>query len=443
MTDIATIYKLSLIAFAYAVQVYGLTCPVLECWFVQEKSGRGGGFPAAMNQEKSLLYVGTDPDNTGSVPKKNPPADIDSARIYHVTDPGASLCSSSLRPPEGSIRKPQCEINPFLPQPAVVQWAAPLTESAHSPVYLQADWLSASVQGLDGQLTLSSVMRAPTRTNKPSVIVSVYSRTVSVRSRLGSPVVLDCGFWTEPSSPLSAEGFSVEWRYQFRGEGRLVLAYDGKNDRLVQTAEEGAELDIGALHRTGNASLILQEAEVRHSGTYICAVYLPYLLTQVSINLEIEESPSLSISPPGPQVLLPGQSLSLQCQASGFTPLPLELRWEFQGADGVLRPLGDGRVSGHRQASDGTFTQSSRLEVGQGDTQLEGSGEVVCVGVHSGGTRRARVSLSVIGAKGPTVEDSMAMVAVALGLYGLLRIISWTLGVSGSAGRDSDGKKEK
>lgn len=443
MTDIATIYKLSLIAFACAMQAYGATCPVLECWFVQEKSGRGGGFPAAMSQEKSLLYVGTDPDNTGTGTTKNPPADIDSARIYYVTDPGASLCSSSLRPPEGSVRKPQCEINPFLPQPAMVQWAAPLTESAHSPIYLQADWLSVSAQGLDGQLALSSVMRATTKTNKPSVIVSVYSRTVSVRARLGAPVVLDCGFWTEPSSPLSAGGFSVEWRYQFRGEGHLVLAYDGKNDRLAQAAEEGAELDIAALHQTGNASLILQEAQVRHSGTYICSVYLPYLLSQVSVNLEIEEPPSLSITPPTPQVLLPGQSLSLQCQASGFAPLPLELRWEFADADGAVRPLGAGRVSGHKQAWDGTFTQSSWLEVGRGGEDLAGGGEVVCVGLHSGGARRARVPLSVVGARGPTVEDSIAMVAVALGLYGLIRIATWTLGMSGFAGRDPEAKKEK
>ena len=106
------------------------------------------------------------------------------------------------------------------------------------------------------------------------------------------------------------------------------------------------------------------------------------------------------MSPPTPQVLLPGQSLSLQCQASGFAPLPLELRWELVGADGVQRPLGDGRVSGHTQAWDGTFSQSSWLELGPGGIDLGGAGEVVCVGVHSGGTRRARVSLSVIGGRG-------------------------------------------
>lgn len=120
-----------------------------------------------------------------------------------------------------------------------------------------------------------------------SVILSVTSKTVSVQSRLGEPVVLDCGFWADPSSPLSGSGFAVEWRYQFRGDGRLVLAYDGKEDRLAETQEEGTTLDFEALHEKGNASLILQEAQVRHSGTYICTVYLPYLLAQVAMELEI------------------------------------------------------------------------------------------------------------------------------------------------------------
>lgn len=100
-------------------------------------------------------------------------------------------------------------------------------------------------------------------------------------------MLLDCGFWADPSSPLSRLGFAVEWRYQFRGDGRLVLAYDGKADRLADTQEEGATLDFESLHEKGNASLILQEAKVRHSGMYICTVYLPYLVAQVAVELEI------------------------------------------------------------------------------------------------------------------------------------------------------------
>uniref|UniRef100_A0A3Q1ESP2 Ig-like domain-containing protein n=1 Tax=Acanthochromis polyacanthus TaxID=80966 RepID=A0A3Q1ESP2_9TELE len=254
------------------------SCPVLECWFVQEKAGRGGGLTGATTQEKSLLHIQTDSHDAAS---QKTPTDINPERVYFVTDPAATLCHHSLNPPRGSVKKPQCEINPFLPQPSSLTWVASLTDSALSPIYLDAEWFSSAFQGLNEQLGISTITRAPTGSKEHNVILSVTSKTLSVKSRLGEPVLLDCGFWADPSSPLSGSGFAVEWRYQFRGNGRVVVAYDGKRDRLADTQEEGAMLDFDGLHKKGNASLILQEAKVRHSGTYICSVYLPYLLAQV------------------------------------------------------------------------------------------------------------------------------------------------------------------
>lgn len=82
------------------------------------------------------------------------------------TDPSATLCHRSLNARSGSVEKPQCEINPFPPQPASIRWAAPLTDSAFSPIYLQADWFSTSLWGLNGELGISSVTRAPTATKE-------------------------------------------------------------------------------------------------------------------------------------------------------------------------------------------------------------------------------------------------------------------------------------
>uniref|UniRef100_A0AAQ4RPF2 Ig-like domain-containing protein n=1 Tax=Gasterosteus aculeatus aculeatus TaxID=481459 RepID=A0AAQ4RPF2_GASAC len=238
------------------------------------------------------------------------------------------------------------EINPFLPQPSTLKWASPLTDSASSPIYLQADWFSTALQGLNGQLAVSTITRAPTATKEHRVVLSVTTTTVSVQSRLGGPVLLDCGLWADPSSPLSGSGFAVEWRYQFRGDGRLVLAYDGKTDRLADVQEEGATLDYEGLHQRGNASLILREAKVRHSGLYICTVYLPYLVAQVTMELQVVEPPSLSIHPSPLPLAVPGQSFTVQCEASGFAPprpgaeLGVQRhRWEVQ-ASGVGQPNG-------------------------------------------------------------------------------------------------------
>ncbi|CAK6971638.1 TAP binding protein (tapasin)%2C tandem duplicate 1 [Scomber scombrus] len=444
MTDFSTIYKLSLVAVACFVQACSSSssCPVVDCWFVQEKAGRGGGLTAPTTQEKSLLFIGTEAHSESPKTQQAPP-DISPDRVYFVTDPDATLCHRSLNPPKGSIKKPQCEINPFQPQISSLKWAAPLTESALSPIYLQADWISTAIQGLNKQLGVSSIMRAPTGSKEHDVVLSVTTKTVSVQSRLGEPVLLDCGFWTDPTSPLYGSGFAVEWRYQFRGDGRLVLAYDGKADRLADTQEEGATLDFDSLHEKGNASLILQEAQVRHSGTYICTVYLPYLLAQVAVELEIVEPPSLSIHPSPLPLSVPGQILTVQCDASGFAPLSLELSWEFKDTDGKSRPLGSGSVTGHRQAWDGTFSQSSRLELDTSKLDLGRGGEVTCVAVHPGGTRRASVTLNVIGFSTPSIEDSMAMVGVALVLYGLIKFVSWTFTGSGSDEANKKDKKEK
>lgn len=182
---------------------------------------------------------------------------------------------------------------------------------------MQADWFSTSSQGVNNQMAISSILRAPSGSKElsgnqrchkslrlmsfaevfaflgdfilsplPPVILSLTTKTVSIQTRLGEPVRLDCSFWSDPSSPVSAAGFALEWRYQFRGKGRVVLAYDGKTDRLTDK-DEGATLDFDALHQGGNAALILQKAEVHHSGLYICTVYLPYLAAQVTMELEV------------------------------------------------------------------------------------------------------------------------------------------------------------
>lgn len=414
----------------------GGSCPALECWLLRDKPGE------VLKHERSLIHVIT-PGSSPAEEQQAEPSSFSSSssvespeKVYYVTDGSASLCHSSLHPPRGSLIKPQCELHPFFPHPADVKWATALTDNALSPAHLQADWLSAAILGVNGELVLSTVMQAATASSQSNVVLSVLSRTALVRSRLGEPVLLDCGFWVDPSSPLSASGFAVEWRYQFRGAGRLVLAYDGKADRLADGPQEGATLDFADLHATGNASLALQEAQAHHSGTYICTVYMPYLVAQVSLELEVVEPPSLSISPSPLPLAVSGQVLRVQCEASGFVPLPLELSWEFRRADGAVEALGEGSLSGHREAWDGTYIQSSRLAL---DTStLGGGGELVCVAHHDGGTRRSRVALDVIGFSTPTIEDSMAMVGVALVLYGIIKLAFWKI-----AGSDEVSPKEK
>lgn len=398
-----------------------------------------GGFRA--QQQRTLLHIRTEESDHGDRSEAAAP-DVGVERVFFVTDPAASLCHPALSAARGSAEKPLCEMNPFQQQPSHLSWAAPLTASGLSPPYLQADWSALTVKGVERRLSVSTVMRAPAGTQEPRVVLSVSTRTVLVRARLGESVVLDCSLWADPSSPLSGSGFAVEWRYQFRGRGRLVLAYDGKLDRLADPRDQDATMDFEALHATGNASLILQGAKVQHSGMYICTTYLPYLQTQVAMELEIVEPPSLSIHPSPLPLLAPGQSLSVQCEASGFAPLTLDLSWEVKGRDGRSRPLASSSVTGHKQAWDGTYSQSVWLELDTSQEELGPGGELTCVAVHPGGTRRSSTPLSIMAVTAPSLEDSMAMVGVALLLYGLIKVVSWSVGGSGTAAAGDQEKKK-
>lgn len=436
MTEFSTIFKLSLVAILSLVQVCvcDSSCPVLECWYMLER-GRSGGLATAANQVKSLLVVNTEeqqhsPESVGT------PSDID--HVFFITDPSGSMCHRALNPPEGSIKKPNCEFNPFQPEPCPLKWVAPLTESSQSPLYLQAQWFTATIHGLDKEMSVTSVVRTQSKQN--DVILSVTTKSVSVSARLGEPVLLDCSYWVEPSSPLYGKGFSVEWRYQFRGNGRLVLGYDGKSDRLSDIRDEGATLDFEGLHQDRNASLILREAKVKQSGTYICSVHVPYVLAQVTLELEIVEPPTVSVHPSTLPLIVPGQTVTMLCEASGFAPLSLDFSWELRDSEGNARPLGPGSVTGHRENYDGTFSQTSRLDLDSAELDSGRGGELVCVASHPGGTRESSVSLNVIGFSSPSIEDSMAMVGVALVLYGLIKFVSWTF--TGSDDNEADEKKK-
>lgn len=109
------------------------------------------------------------------------------------------------------------------------------------------------------------------------------------------------------------------------------------------------------------------------------------------------EPPSLSIRPSPLPLTVPGQVLTVQCDASGFVPLSLELSWQYKDVNGKSRYLGSGRVTGHRQAWDGTYSQSSRLELDTSSTDLSSGGELTCVADHLGGSRQASVTLNMLG----------------------------------------------
>ncbi|XP_048346756.1 tapasin [Sphaerodactylus townsendi] len=247
----------------------------------------------------------------------------------------------------------------------------------------------------------------------PPAVFSVFTRTPNVQSRLGQDVVLDCGF-SAPAAP-----FSVEWRYQHRGAGRVILAYDGAA-RRISVAEEGVELFLDP--GTSNVSLGLRNVRVHHEGTYICTVYLPHWHAQQALELRTVEPPRVTLRPT-PLSVPPSGRAELACEISGYFPLGVSVSWKRRRPGSPQEALLDTWESGQRQSPDGTFSFTSYARLGAVQPQDHGvsySCHVAHAGLGDAELQKA-VTLRVAGSSGPCLEDAVGLFLVAFGLYGILQ----------------------
>uniref|UniRef100_A0A670JKK3 Ig-like domain-containing protein n=1 Tax=Podarcis muralis TaxID=64176 RepID=A0A670JKK3_PODMU len=356
-----------------------------------------------------------------------------SPRFVPPADPSGALWggqASATPPPwlslDASEAESSCEINAYAPQEShFVPWAEGLEDGGGCPRALErGKWLIASIQAPDAEFGVSSVLHTEealpwkqqdgvSSVTTTAAVLSVFTRTPRLESRLGRPAVLHCGF----SAPASA--FSVEWRHQFRGAGKVVLAFDGAS-RGVSVAEEGAELLLDA--EGGGASLRLWSVAVRHEGTYICTVYLPHLHAQQALEFKVVEPPQVTLRPTTLSVP-PGARPQLACEVSGFFPLGASVSWKRRGSGAPQDAFLDIGDSGHRQAPDGTFSFTSFARLLSVPTEDHGVSYVCHVG-HAGlgeaGVKKA-VVLHVAGSLGPSLEDAIGLFLVAIVLLGVLR----------------------
>ncbi|XP_061477532.1 tapasin [Rhineura floridana] len=418
----------------------------LGCWFVEEAAGGGSVMPSALSQRRALLLLvppGGRMEEAALEAELLPP-EVEPGLAFQILDPSGTLWGGRdpAGPPlwwqgaEGASGDPpgsSCEINAYTPQEAHVAWAAGLVGERGCPRALErGKWLIASVQAPRGDFGVSSVLHAEEEQPSPgrweaagggvttaAAVLSVFTRTPRVGSRLGQAALLDCGF----SAPAGT-AFSVEWRHQYRGAGRVVLAYEGAA-RRVWVAEEGAGLFVDTEGGGGNVSLRLESVAVRHEGTYICTVYLPHLHAQQALELKVVEPPKVTLRP-NPLSVPPSAHAELACEISGFYPLGVSVNWKRQSTgspqDAIVETTWD---SGHRQSPDGTFsfTSFTRLVAVQPeDHGASYSCHVAHVGLGDA-TLKKTVRLRVAGSLGPSAEDAICMFLIAIALFGILQAL--------------------
>ncbi|XP_054833985.1 tapasin-like [Eublepharis macularius] len=404
----------------------------VACWFVEETGGGGSVMPSALSQRRALLLLPPPGRRMDERLEPEVPVEVEPGLAFQILDPSGILWggSESSTAPLWLGADPDqvsCEINAYSPQEAHVSWAAGLVGEEGCPRSLEkGKWFITTIQNPEAGYGVSSILHeeeqlpwkqeaAASSITTAAAVLSVFTRTPQVQSRLGQDVVLDCGF-SAPAAP-----FSVEWRHQHRGAGRVILAYDGAAER-ISVSEKGVELFLDP--ESNNISLCLRNVGVHREGTYICTVYLPHLHAQQALELKTVEPPLVTLRPI-PLLVSPSSQAELACEISGYYPLGVSVSWKRQSPGTLQEVLLDTWESGHRQSPDGTFSLTSFARLGAVQPEDHGASyscHVAHIGLGAAGLQKA-VKLHVAGSSGPSVEDAIGLFLVAFVLYGILRLI--------------------
>ncbi|XP_066427304.1 tapasin-like [Molothrus aeneus] len=327
-----------------------------------------------------------------------------------------------------SREPPRCELSPTVPL-----LPPPPGPSPRCHPGLGTRWwlLALGTAHREGTVLLHEGTGDPPRVNAS---LAISTLTPTLRGLLGTPQTLHCSF----TPPWLGVPFALEWLWHRDGVTRRLLAFDSATNRVTEAAPGvllllGGHGDTpwsaGGTQPSGGAlevSLQLPPLSVSDDGSFVCSVATPLGQLQQVLRMNVIAPPQVSLLP---SQLSPGVPAQLRCDAVGFFPLDVGIRWERQ-ARGDPRPLpvtpegatapGDTGTglswsSGHRRAADGTFSRSAGLSVGKGTAGDSYS----CLVTHAAWDVPLRVTVHVTGDTGPSVEDMAGMALVAFVIGGL------------------------
>uniref|UniRef100_A0A8C2U3J6 TAP binding protein like n=2 Tax=Coturnix japonica TaxID=93934 RepID=A0A8C2U3J6_COTJA len=351
---------------------------VLDCSYVGE-----GGLPRAFGGSQhpaTLVLRGlsiTDDGTLGDVTdyeisqedhSSSPPI-IFEASVQLVSIPYAEV----LLHADCNGEEVSCELSPYSFQQegdglCPASWfLATIQLSSGISIALLLRGPSCSSQKEEGHdVTLHPKLRIP-MSKEGTLLMTVEfqssSNNTSLRTRLGSSIILDCHFALAPSFILS----SLEWRRQHRGRGRSIFRYHVENADL--TAQPKVHVDVEQLLQNGDATLTLQETAVDDEGTYICLVSTAQHQVQHNIQLVVAEPPRVRVFPTEVSFKR-DETITLTCIIAGYYPLDVSVTWtQKTPKDEVEINLSNTRFSSHRQSQDGTYSVTSYLSISSATVQ--------------------------------------------------------------------------
>nr|XP_025963359.1 tapasin-related protein-like isoform X2 [Dromaius novaehollandiae] len=186
-----------------------------------------------------------------------------------------------------------------------------------------------------------------------SAVFLVHTRPLVVKSALSKDVLFDCAFSIDHQADVT-----IQWLFRRKGgHKKLIFTYSGSSKQVEHTTDR-AEMFLEEISK-GNASLLLRNVGMRDEGTYSCSVSVSSLTGEQTIQLQIEEKPTVIVNVDSLS-LVEGEQHKLVCDIRNYYPLDAQAQWlrELKGSRKVPDVVKNVLSSSHRQSSNGTYSFS-------------------------------------------------------------------------------------
>ncbi|XP_059685511.1 tapasin-related protein-like [Gavia stellata] len=305
-----------------------------------------------------LLLSGTgSKDGQRSQPENLPPDNIPS---FIVQESSVDI----LQYANEDINMLDCRISPYFTADTQIIW--PGREIRASSL---DSWFTCTIKHTAGKYTTTAFLVQEQKEENPNpgqlfpgiaerlhVSARLLLRTAPARLRLAlaKDVRLDCAFSVDHRADVT-----IQWVLQRKGGHKQRLFTYSGSSKQVEHVGHRVEVALEEIPK-GNASLLLRNTEMRDEGTYSCLVSVASLTGEQTIQLQIEEKPTVTVSV-NSLSLIEGEQHKLVCNIRHYYPHNIQAQWlrESKHSWKVPEIMKNVLSSSHRQSSNGTYSSST------------------------------------------------------------------------------------
>ncbi|XP_054250494.1 tapasin-related protein-like [Indicator indicator] len=276
-----------------------------------------------------------------SQPENLPP---DSIPSFIVEEPSVDI----LQYVDEDMDKLECSISPSFIADTQTAWPG-------REVRANSSWFTCTLRHTAGKYRATALLLQEQREETPNP--GQLFPGIAKQSHVSAPLLVRTTPVLLHFSTSHQAGASIQWvMLQQGGYRKLLLAYDGSSGQVERVAR--AEVALEEIPK-GKASLLLRNVELRDEGIYLCVVSVASLTAEQTIQLQVEEKPTVTTNVASLS-LVEGEQQKLVCNMKHYYPHSIQAQWLREPKDPWRVPeiLQNVLLSSVQQSINGTYSSS-------------------------------------------------------------------------------------